>query len=331
MWRVKKDSLESWIWLLGRQARILLPRGLDGAESVKGSRHMEEMGLIYPTSMRPPKEFLFPPSQTMLIRQNEELTSPSADLQTRIILGVRPCDASALVALDCVFLEGEYQDVYYAAKRERTVLVGLGCTDPPGTCFCTLVGGGPLSTAGLDLLLTDIGSCYVASAVTEKGEELVGKDWEEATPEDLGLLEKVRTQAEKELPPAARLDIIRDKLDTMIEDEIWSRLHEKCVGCAACTYLCPTCHCFDVLEEGSGPSEGRRVRNWDSCMFPLFTLHASGHNPRPTGRERMRQRVMHKFNYFPHNSGLSACVGCGRCIDACPVNIDIRRILAEIA
>jgi sulfhydrogenase subunit beta (sulfur reductase) len=118
-------------------------------------------------------------------------------------------------------------------------------------------------------------------------------------------------------------------MDQMIESPFWNRVHEKCIGCGACTFLCPTCHCFDISDEAQGKS-GRRVRSWDSCLFPLYSLETSGHNPRPSGRERTRQRLMHKFNYFPKNFKKVACVGCGRCILYCPVNFDIRQALKEI-
>ena len=104
---------------------------------------------------------------------------------------------------------------------------------------------------------------------------------------------------------------------------------EFCLGCGVCTFLCPTCHCFDILDEGDS-EQGERIRIWDSCMFPLFTLHASGTNPRPGGKERMRQRIMHKFSYFLDNHDQPGCTGCGRCIRSCPVNLDIREVLEEI-
>jgi formate hydrogenlyase subunit 6/NADH:ubiquinone oxidoreductase subunit I len=115
----------------------------------------------------------------------------------------------------------------------------------------------------------------------------------------------------------------------LLESPFWGRLHEKCIGCSICTFLCPTCHCFDIVDEASG-DKGQRVRNWDSCLSPLYSLETSGHNPRSTGRERTRQRIMHKLNYFPKLFGKLACVGCGRCVLYCPVDFDIRQTIKEI-
>jgi ferredoxin len=128
----------------------------------------------------------------------------------------------------------------------------------------------------------------------------------------------------------ARTEGLPEKLTHLFDHPVWERIHETCIGCGTCTYLCPTCHCFDISDEKFG-SDQARVRLWDSCMYTLFTLHASGHNPRPTGKERMRQRVMHKFNYTVKNWGDIFCVGCGRCVRDCPVNLDIREVVNELA
>jgi formate hydrogenlyase subunit 6/NADH:ubiquinone oxidoreductase subunit I len=115
-------------------------------------------------------------------------------------------------------------------------------------------------------------------------------------------------------------------MDKGFEDPIWNRLTESCIGCGACTYLCPTCHCFDIADE-QHHYQGRRIRTWDSCQYPQFTRHASGHNPRPARKHRLRQRFMHKFSYTVEKSGDIYCVGCGRCVVHCPVNLDIREVI----
>ena len=113
------------------------------------------------------------------------------------------------------------------------------------------------------------------------------------------------------------------------ESEIWTQIAAGCLGCGACTYACPTCHCFDLTDEHKRGT-GRRVRSWDTCALPLFTLHASGHNPRPTTDARLRQRILHKFAYGPETIDETLCVGCGRCVSVCPSGIDLRRILARL-
>jgi len=114
------------------------------------------------------------------------------------------------------------------------------------------------------------------------------------------------------------------------ENPIWATIHGKCLACGTCTWMCPTCHCFDISDEVKG-NDGVRIRSWDSCMFPLFTKETSGHNPRTSQKERWRQRVMHKFKYYVDNFNAIACVGCGRCVMSCPVNLDIRKVVEDIA
>jgi ferredoxin len=123
---------------------------------------------------------------------------------------------------------------------------------------------------------------------------------------------------------------MKEKLDGIFEEEVWETITNNCLGCGACTYLCPTCHCFDITDETNGKGDGIRIRTWDSCQYPLFTLHASGHNPRVNKKQRMRQRLMHKFSYTVEKNDAIFCVGCGRCVIHCPVNLDIREMLQTL-
>ena len=183
----------------------------------------------------------------------------------------------------------------------------------------------------MDLLLTDLGSEYLAEFLTPKGEELLaafggspaGAEAEKAKE---GIAAKSAAEIASHIPAKE----IKPILDTHFEDPFWNTLHQKCLACGTCTYLCPTCHCFDISDEVKR-NDGIRIRNWDSCMFPLFTKETSGHNPRSSQKERWRQRVMHKFRYYADNFQAIACVGCGRCVMACPVNLDIRKVVTDIA
>ena len=279
-----------------------------------------------------PLKELFLPRREVLFRYDretpEKVEPAEAVAAGRIVLGVRPCDAAALAMFDRVFLDEQTPDPYYRERRAKTTLVGLACNAPGPACFCTAVGGSPHGTSMLDLLLVALGDRYLARPLTEKGEKLAA-DLPEAKPADLAAAEKLEGEARAAMKWTVDTAGLQEKLAGGFENDAWEEISLPCVNCGVCTYVCPTCHCFDVTDEETG-SRGARIRTWDSCQFSLFTRHASGHNPRPTGKDRLRNRMLHKFRYFPSTHGMVLCVGCGRCIVDCPAGIDLRETLTTL-
>jgi ferredoxin len=212
---------------------------------------------------------------------------------------------------------------------ESATMVGFGCNDPCSSCFCTSVGSGPFNEKGLDALMVDLGDRFLVRSVTSKGEAFLrkikfGADADESLMKKALDLSKSSEGKISSRVPAVHL---KDKVaNELFNAPFWEKVAFACINCGTCTYLCPTCWCFDIQDEVSG-KEGDRIRNWDACMFPLFTLHGSGHNPRDKKTQRVRQRFMHKLKYYVDKYGDgAACVGCGRCVQFCPVNIDIRKV-----
>jgi sulfhydrogenase subunit beta (sulfur reductase) len=280
----------------------------------------------------PAKSVVFPQTETMLRFQpgKTDISAPVQEGETAV-LGVRPCDARAMSIVDNVFSWG-VDDPYYVQRRTDLTLVGLACLEPCANCFCTSVGGGPASKEGLDVLVTELSDGYLFEALTEKGEKLCAKAQgllEDSSPDDLEAAQKLHKKAESQISRRTDPSAVPAKLPQLWESPLWGEVSAACLGCGICTYLCPTCHCFDMQDETEG-FDGRRSRMWDSCMFAEYTLHTSGHNPRPTRRERTRNRINHKYSYFVDKFKVIACVGCGRCIDLCPVNIDILDILSKV-
>jgi ferredoxin len=348
---IGKTELINFLAGLGSKYDVFAPVKRDGAICFEPLSSPEDVVFDYPNSLRTPKEFFFPQAEVLFTfqgaeRQTEGRETRDEGRKPQVLFGLRPCDSKALLLLDSVFDQEDYQDPYYIEKRKNMVLVGLACRNPQSTCFCTSFGGGPFDKEGLDILVTELDDnrCYV-EILTEKGKQLIavhrmpsGKDSSLKTANKSDVLreeffgqqvESAKKEAEAKIPPKVALEGLKEKLDGMFDSPLWDMVTERCLGCAVCTYLCPTCHCFALLDEKVS-SQGQRIRNWDSCMFPIFTLEASGHNPRASNRERMRQRIMHKFNYFVDNFGQTACVGCGRCLINCPVNMDIREIIETI-
>ncbi|MFC1712548.1 4Fe-4S dicluster domain-containing protein [Candidatus Poribacteria bacterium] len=331
---IAKSEIESLLDGLKETHSVIAPVRKDDGVSFDRISSGDEVVLEFSNTRKVPKSIFFPQQEVMFAYSKSEsgvqIKEPALE-ENLVLFGVRPCDAQSFLLLDAVFGSEDYEDVYYTRRRDGVGIIGLACNNPRKACFCTTVGGGPFNHNGMDVLLVDLGDRYLAEAVTEYGEELISS-FPAATDSDKQKKADMHENAEKAMKPVvADLEALRDKLDTAFTEDFWDDIHMKCIGCATCTYLCPTCHCFDIYEEEETDTSGYRLRMWDSCSLSLFTLHTSGHNPRPSAKERMRQRIMHKFNYFAHNYGEYACVGCGRCVQNCPVNLDIRAVLDMVA
>jgi len=295
-------------------------------------------------SLRSPKDFFFPPSEEILryertgrgmelVEESDKTAGPCK--RPVLLFGVRPGAGRAVSLLDRLFDSDDYRDPSYVARRGNTTVAALACAEPLSTCFCTSAGGDPFSTEGLDALVCGLGDGrFLVKTLTEKGDAAFGAAGSDATGADVArfdeLAENARSKMGEPVPVKEVVEKLSADLLSSFESDIWDRFHEKCLGCAACAFLCPTCHCFNIADE-STLSGGKRIRTWDCCMMPHFTKHVSGHNPRESTRGRMRQRILHKFMYYVSNFGDSACVGCGRCVRACPVNNDLREVLKTIA
>jgi len=333
-----KDKLDAFLQGLSRDHDLFAPVMKDGKVGWAPVATAAEALWDFSNTEMSPKDYFFPQTECMMRFKNlpsdpEGMIMRAEPLldKPRVLLNIRPCDAKAFQVLDMIFIQDEMtNDLYWRDKREKTTLVGLACNDPCPTCFCTTVNCGPHHEVGLDVLLTDLGDRYLVKALTDKGQALVG-GLPEAPAGDEGKAGELKKAAEAKITSGVGMDQVNAReVMELHEAKHWDRVQESCLNCGTCTYCCPTCHCFDIQDETQGEA-GRRVRNWDSCMSWLFTMHGTGHNPRGTKKDRVRQRFMHKFKYIPvKRGGEIGCVGCGRCVRLCPVNIDVRRVVNDM-
>jgi sulfhydrogenase subunit beta (sulfur reductase) len=337
---LKKKSFASWVKKLGNW-EVFAPLEKEGLWTCEPVADLKEIPAGYPNTVGAPKKIIFPQREVLFEfdtdgEGNPEVRETLPEKKDRVIFAVRPCDGRAVTLTDIVF-GGDISDPYYGRRRESAVLVGLACNTPPSSnCFCPTVGGSPHSTAGLDVLMTDLGDSYAVETLTDRGRKLVargGKLFVKATDRERKETANLHGASEKKISRAIEnVEKIPGKLKKMFDAPFWDEKAMGCIRCGICTFLCPACHCFDISDEltSSSPAKGMRVRTWDTCQFPDFTMHSSGHNPRPDRASRLRQRLNHKFQYFVEHHGEYQCTGCGRCISLCPVSIDIIDILSEV-
>jgi len=291
----------------------------------------------YHESVMSAKSVLFPQSESILtvslndsVEDHHIMKRAENDYTPRAVLGIRPYDAKAILLVKMNFDTKDYRDPYWCDAYEATTLIGLGITKPGPFDFSTSVGSGPFCEEGLDILLADLDDKYLAKVLTPKGEAYAaacGFDTITDDKESQALFDILRKEAEKNIAASVDTNNLKEKvLLDLHEAPFWDDVAFSCINCGTCTYVCPTCWCFDIQDEAK-QKESSRFRNWDTCMSPLFTRHATGHNPRGVKVQRVRQRFMHKLKYFvdKYDQGIM-CVGCGRCVKSCPVNIDIREV-----
>jgi ferredoxin len=298
----------------------------------------DDIVLDYYNTKIPPKEILFPEMEVLFEYKTDgknvtEITERDDLEQKNIIFGIRPCDAHSFTLLENFFAFGDVKDEIFLKKRENSLTMGIACNTPKSTCFCTSIEGHPFMKSDMDIFLVDLGEKYLVEGISDKGKDLMARlKWlTDAKKQDIKMAEELAKKAEESFETHLDLKDIDKILDPNFEHPIWKEISEICISCGTCSYLCPTCTCFDVIDQNDQyHNKGRRIRIWDTCQFCLYTLHTSGHNPRNSCIERCRNRILHKFCYYPENYDMLGCVGCGRCIQLCPVNNDLRSILEKV-
>ena len=280
-----------------------------------------------------PKELFFPQAENLMEFKAEgksiEIIDTFQGKNDFIVFGVRACDVKGLEVLDKVFLSEPY-DSYYANAREHGIIMALSCEEPLETCFCTTFNIDPIEPYA-DVSMWKTNDSLYLKANTSKGESVL-KIIENLTTvcHENELTElKERARSIFKMLPLASLSLEKfggGKTKELFDSPLWTELSEACLGCGTCTFVCPTCQCYDIKDFNTG-SGVVRYRCWDSCMYSEFTKMAHGNN-RVTQKERFRQRFMHKLVYFPENNdGMFSCVGCGRCLMRCPISMNIAKVI----
>ena len=321
---------------ISKNAALYLP--VDQTDGSAAYKKWEE-GTVWSNTLntvKSPKDFFFPQTEDLMKFKTEGKTIEVEDIRTEsedfVVFGVRACDVKSFDILDRVFLT-EPMDSFYANRRSHGVIVSLACNKPVETCFCKTFGIDPTTPAG-DISAWKTETEIFFEANTEKGKALLDSLADLTEECDNAAVAEQKAKINKIMDKLPLKDLTTDafgggKTSELFHSPEWDELSSTCLGCGTCTFVCPTCQCYDIKDFNTGNAVVR-FRCWDSCMYSDFTKMAHGNN-RLTQKERFRQRFMHKLVYFPENNdGLFSCVGCGRCLAKCPISMNIVKVMKKI-
>lgn len=336
MIKILKENLGAAFDAVAKSYDLFLPVKTAGTTNFAPYEKGAEVDLNTLKTVKSAKDFFFPQSETMmkfrLSGKNISIQDVREEKKPFVIFGVRGCDVKSFDILDKVFLD-EPIDTFYKARRDAAVIVSLACGSPELSCFCTNFGVDPANPCGNATAYLTENALYLR-ANDEKGEKLIKVLSDISAPAGENETEPVKKAIDEKVAklPYKELDLSRFKpenLNELFELEEWKSLSEACLGCGTCTFVCPTCQCFDIRDFKTH-SGVMRFRCWDSCMYKDFTQMAAA-NPRTTQAQRFRQRFMHKLVYYPSRyGGTYSCAGCGRCVNKCPQHLNILKVIKTI-
>jgi len=336
MYKIEKDKLPKLLEAIAKTSDVYAP--VRQGEQVNFAKYGEGETLDIDTlkTVKSPKDFFLPQAETLYYGNNQggKLSIEPASLEHApfVVFGVRGCDVKAMTILDKVYLTDPI-DRFYEARRKQGCIIALACAEPQLTCFCKPFGV-DAAEPGADITTWPAGDFLYWKANTEKGHALTKAVESQLDPAADTVAEECKADIRKKvdaLPYSQGLPLERFKAENLLElfeDPRWDELYKACLACGTCAFVCPTCQCYDIQDFDTGNGV-QRFRCWDSCMYSDFTLMAHG-NPRTSQKERFRQRFMHKLVYSMANDGDYSCVGCGRCVNKCPVQLNIVKVIKSL-
>ena len=335
MRKISLDKLDALFAAIAEKDALYLP--VDAKAGAKFEKWEDGKKLSDAlNTVRSAKDFFFPQTENLMDfkveGKNIEIIDTRSECEDFVVFGVRACDVKSFEVLDRVFL-AEPIDTYYKNRREHGVIMSMACTKPHETCFCHTFGIDAAEPEG-DVVCHKTDDALYMDAKTEKGEKLLAALEGVTEAADTAAVDEQKKTIRERLAKLPLAELSADsfgagKTDEFFNDPAWSELSQSCLGCGTCTFVCPTCQCNDIRDFNTGHGV-KRFRCWDSCMYSDFTKMSAG-QPRLTQLERFRQRFMHKLVYYPtNNDGLFSCVGCGRCLSKCPIQMNIVKVMKKL-
>jgi sulfhydrogenase subunit beta (sulfur reductase) len=331
--KLRKEKLDLFASVAQQFGELHAPVEQDGKFVFKRLTRWSEARLEYDRTILPPKKYFLPPQETVFRYRPRAGFEPCTDgLDQRLILfGVHACDVFALNILDRVFA-GKYDDPYYQTRRKNVAIIGIDCT-PDKHCFCRSMRA-DFVDHGFDLFFYDTGDYYQVLVGTALGDDMVlasGSVFQAVDAADIEDYKRRSANKRSAFQLEAEIRDLPEIFEMEYQSEMWQELGEKCLSCGSCSMVCPTCYCYDVADTVElGSRAGSRARSWDSCLFANHALVGSGENFRGPRASRIKFRFYHKQRGFVAEYGRPSCVGCGRCISACPVKIDVVHVIDRL-
>ncbi len=336
MLKIEKQKLSALFSLIAEKKDLYLPVKVAGQVNFAAWSEEAEVDLDTLKTVKSPKDAFFPQSENLYTccggNKNIQITPEELCDKDFVVFGMKMCDVKGIEVLDKVFL-ADPVDTFYKARREHGVIVAMACNEPEESCFCKVFGTDAAEPVA-DVATWMVGEFLYWQAQSAKGEALtkeVESLLDSAAAEDEKAVEERKTAIRGivNVLPYSDLSLEGwngDVLMEKFESPIWEELYKPCLACGTCTFVCPTCQCYDIKDYDTGHGV-QRFRCWDSCMYSDFTMMAHGNN-RTSQMQRFRQRFMHKLVYFPaNNDGMYSCVGCGRCVEKCPASLNIVKVI----
>ena len=340
MYKIARENLPALFRLIAAEQELYLPVNVSGQVNFGAWTEEAQVDLDTLKTVKSPKDAFFPQSENLytVVKDGRKLSIHPEKLkdQSFVVFGMKSCDVKGLEVLDKVFLSDPV-DTFYASRREHGTIVAMACHEPEESCFCKVFGV-DCAEPSADVAVWMVENVLYWKALTEKGEALTKAA--ESLLENADAQEEASLETEKaairgivEKLPYSNLSLEGwngDALSEKFDSPLWESLYKPCLACGTCTFVCPTCQCYDIKDYDTGHGI-QRYRCWDSCMYSDFTMMAHGNN-RTSQMQRFRQRFMHKLVYFPaNNDGMYSCVGCGRCVEKCPASLNIVKVIKKFA